>query len=50
MVRARVELGSNPTLHFIPRDQLGFAGVEFINAASYFLVPGELRAVFFSHA
>jgi hypothetical protein len=27
-----------------------FAGVEFINAASYFLVPGELLTVFISHA
>jgi hypothetical protein len=36
-----VELGSNPALHFIPWNRFGFAGVEFIHAASYFFVPGQ---------
>jgi hypothetical protein len=45
-----VQLGSNPAPDFIPWDRFSFAGVEFMDAASYFLVPGELVAVFVSHA
>jgi hypothetical protein len=35
------QLGGNPALNFIPWNRFGFTGVEFINAASYFFVPGE---------
>jgi hypothetical protein len=45
-----VQLGSNPALDFVPWNGFGFAGVKLINAASYFLVPGELVTVFVSHA
>lgn len=45
-----VQLGGNPTPDFIPWDRFGFAGVKLFNAASYFLVPGELVTVFVSHA
>jgi hypothetical protein len=36
-----VQLGSNPALDFIPWNRFGFTRIEFINASSYFLVPGE---------
>lgn len=39
-----IELGSNPTSHFIPGDGFGFAGIKLLNAPSDLVVPGVLSS------